>query len=477
VRVTPDTAIAKAWSSDEDPLAAGGSSSTDEGISRPFIAITWRKWSDPTPAFPNDPIPKKFSKYAASLPQQSCIIEQSRVTDMCSFRQLLVPPFAILAAMLILAGCSSLPRTPYTASDAVSATVLDLGELRRYADEPASTFKTNVSSRTGPLSYLALSGGGADGAYGAGVLNGWTAAGTRPEFSVVSGVSTGALIAPFAFLGPAYDATLRDIYTSGIAESLLNTPNIVHALFGSGLFGNTKLRELVARYVGQDMLAAIAAENAKGRELFVVTTNLDTQRTVIWDMGRIAKIGSPQALDLFRDVLAASASIPVVFPPMLIDAEANGHRFQEMHVDGGVTAPVLTLPEAFLLRNGAFARGLRMNIYVLINDKVERDFQLVPNSTIDIAARASASVMKTQIRSVLYETYDFTRRNNVGFNLTYIDKDMPSPGSFGFETSYMRSLYQYGYDKAKIGAFWAKAPPSDDFLQNGVRYRRSATLQ
>jgi predicted acylesterase/phospholipase RssA len=397
---------------------------------------------------------------------------------MCSRPQLLVPAFALLTAVFILAGCSSLPRTPYTVSDAASSRALDLGELRRYADEPASTFlKTNAGYRTGPLSYLALSGGGADGAYGAGVLNGWTAAGTRPEFSAVSGVSTGALIAPFAFLGPGYDATLRDVYTSGVAESLLDTPSIVHALFGSGLFGNTHLRELVARYIGRDMLAAIAAENARGRRLLIVTTNLDTQRTVIWDMGRIAAIGSPQALDLFRDVLAASASLPVVFPPMLIDAEANGHRFQEMHVDGGVTAPVLTLPEAFLLRNGAFDRGPRMNIYVLINDKVERDFQLVRNSTIDIAARTSASITKTQIRSVLYETYDFARRHNFGFNLTYIDKDTPSPGSFGFETGYMRSLYQYGFDKAKAGNFWAKAPPSDDSLQSGFRYRRSATLQ
>src|ERR1700736_1693124 len=392
----------------------------------------------------------------------------------CSFRQLPVQRFALLAAVFILAGCSSLPRTPYTASDAAASAVLDLGELRRYADEPASMFlKTDVSSRTGPLSYLALSGGGADGAFGAGVLNGWTAAGTRPRFAVVSGVSTGALIAPFAFLGPAYDATLRDVYTSGVAESLLETPSIVHALFGSGLFGNTHLRELVARYIGQDMLGAIAAEHARGRRLLIVTTNLDTQRTVIWDMGRIAAIGSTQALDLFRDVLAASASIPVVFPPMLIDGEANGRRFQEMHVDGGVTAPVLTLPEAFLLRNGAPDGGLRMNIYILVNNKVERDFQLVPNSTIDIAARASASVTKTQIRSILYGTSDFARCNSFGFNLTYIDRDFPSPGSSGFETTYMRSLYQYGYDKAKTGEFWAKAPPPDDCLLNGFHFQRS----
>src|SRR5260221_5151254 len=383
----------------------------NESMSRPSIKPTWRKWNDPAPASPDDPTSKIFSNYAASLPSQSCVVEQSQVTVMCSFRQLLVVPFAILAVMLVLAGCSSLPRTPYAASDAASSTVLDLGALRRYADEPASTFlKTNVSFRAGPLSYRALSGRGADGAYGAGVLNGWSAAGTRPEFSVVSGVSTGALIAPFAFLGPAYDAALRDVYTSGIAESLLSTPSIVRAIFGSGLFVNTHLRELVARYVDQDMLETIAAENAKGRKLLVITTNLDTQRTVIWDMGRIAALRSTQALSLFRDVLAASASIPVVFPPMQINAEANGRRFQEMHVDGGVTAPVLTLPDAFLLRNGAFAKGVRMNIFILINNKVERDFQLVPNNTIDIAARASASVMKTQIRSVLYETYDFARR-------------------------------------------------------------------
>jgi hypothetical protein len=191
-----------------------------------------------------------------------------------------------LFALLALAGCGSAPRIQYRAADAMSSRVLNLDELRRYADEPASAFHSDmaVSFRAGPLSYLALSGGGADGAYGAGVLNGWTAQGTRPEFSVVSGVSTGALIAPFAFLGAAYDATLRDVYTSGIAESLLDTPNFLNALFGSGLFGNTRFRELVARYVDQDMLAAIAAEQAKGRRLFIVTTNLDTQRTVIWDM-------------------------------------------------------------------------------------------------------------------------------------------------------------------------------------------------
>jgi predicted patatin/cPLA2 family phospholipase len=269
------------------------------------------------------------------------VVVRAGLAAMSSFRGLPICRWFVLAALLALCGCASISRIQYGAADAMSSRVLNLNELRRYADEPASTFHDEMPGkfRSGPLSYLALSGGGADGAYGAGVLNGWTAQGTRPEFSVVSGVSTGALIAPFAFLGAAYDATLRDVYTSGIAESILDAPNFLNALFGSGLFGNTRLRELVARYVNQDMLAAIAVEHVKGKRLFIVTTNLDTQRTVIWDMGRIASLRSPQAVNLFRDVLAASASIPVVFPPMLIDAEANGNRFQEMHVDGGVTAP------------------------------------------------------------------------------------------------------------------------------------------
>jgi predicted patatin/cPLA2 family phospholipase len=341
--------------------------------------------------------------------------------------------------------------------------VLDLRELPRYADEPPSSFlnearaKFTVGGRA--PSYLALSGGGADGAYGAGVLNGWTAAGTRPEFSVVSGVSTGALIAPFAFLGPAYDVPLREIYTSGIAESLVDQSNILGVVFGSGLFGNARLRELIGRYVDQNMLAAIAAEYKRGRDLYIVTTNLDSQRTVIWNMSRMAAIGSPEALALFRDVVAASASIPVAFPPVLIGAEANGHRFEEMHVDGGVTAPILTLPEAFLLRTASFGHGQRMTMYVLINERIEREFEVVPNGTLEVAARASASIVKTQLRSVLYETFAFSRRSNIGFKLTYIGREVSPSGSLEFRTSYMRALYQYGYNKAKGGAFWESAPP------------------
>ena len=365
----------------------------------------------------------------------------------------------ILTCTLALAGCTSLPRTPYTAAEASTSRVLDIDGLRRYADEPVTKFSFDKDTSTASKSYLALSGGGADGAYGVGVLNGWSAAGTRPNFSVVSGVSTGGLIAPFAFLGRQYDDTLKDVYTSGIAESLLNDPSIMRVLFGSGLFGNTRLRELVARYVGPEIMAQVARENAKGRRLLIVTTDLDTQRTAIWNMGKIAEVGTPEALKLFRDVMAASASIPLVFPPIMIDAEGQGRRFQEMHVDGGVTAPVLTLPEALLFQGSRLPGSARMDIYILVNKKIERNFELVSNSTIDVASRSLSAITQSQTRSIIFSTYDFAKRNRLGFHLSYIARDYPAPPSEGFDTGYMRALYQYGYEKAASGQAWTSALP------------------
>jgi predicted patatin/cPLA2 family phospholipase len=363
---------------------------------------------------------------------------------------------------LTIAGCASLPRTPYSAADGAQARILDLADLRRYADEPAWRFQSlrDQASPRGPLTYLALSGGGADGAYGAGVLSGWSETGTRPSFSIVSGVSTGALIAPFAFLGPRYDRTLRDVYTSGVAETLLESPNPLNAIFGSGLFGNRNLRGLVAKYIDAQFVSEVAAEYAKGRRLLIVTTNIDSQRAAIWDMGRIASLQTTESLNLFRDVVTASASLPVVFPPILINAEANGRQFQEMHIDGGVTSPVLTLPEAYLLRNASFSKGERLQIYILINNKVDREFHLTDNKTVDIAGRSSSTMVKGLTRSTIASTYEFARRSKFGFSLTYIGDERPiSPP--GFETAYMRDLFQYGYDKARSNRAWSHAPPAD----------------
>jgi predicted acylesterase/phospholipase RssA len=311
-----------------------------------------------------------------------------------------------------------------------------------------------------PFTFLALSGGGGGGAYGAGILNGWTQSGTRPEFTVTSGVSTGALIAPFAFLGPNYDATLKEIYTSGEAEGLLRDPDPVGVLFGAGLYGRGRLRRLVERYLDDNMLRAIAKEDQKGRRLLVVTTDLDTQRAVIWDMGAIAANGGPNAFKLFRDVLAASASIPVLFSPQLIDVEANGRQFQEMHVDGTLSTPLLALPDAFRFGDKTIvSQGARPILYVIVDNRLDPSFEVVPQRTEAIATRSFGAINRAYTQAVLAHAYDFACRRRFGFNLTYIGNDMPESGGTGFETEHMRQLYRYGYDRARSGSFWETKPP------------------
>ena len=374
----------------------------------------------------------------------------------------------LMLGALILAGCSTAPRIPYTAADETAEVILNMADVRVFADVPAPQFRQVVCANLNLFAapghaatptYLALSGGGADGAYGAGVLSGWTASGTRPEFTIVSGVSTGAMIAPFAFLGPSYDGALSQLYTSGVAESLFASPRPLDMLFGSGLFGNQRLRELVAQYVDQPTLARIAFEYAKGRCLAVATTDLDAQRVVVWNIGRIASYGSPAALDLFRDVLTASASSPVIFPPVFIDAQVNGRAIQEMHVDGAVTAPVFTLPAAFLLSNARPEGKLQLTVYVLINSDIDPAFRVVPNRTADIAGQTVSTMIKDRFQSVIFRTYEFAQENRLGFNLTYIDEAGLDCG-VGFDTACMRRLYEYGFEKARSGRFWQTEPPS-----------------
>ena len=206
-----------------------------------------------------------------------------------------------------------------------------------------------------------ISGGGDWGAFGAGVLKGWgnvTGDLARPQFDVVTGVSTGALIAPFAFLGRAYDSQLAGLFTSYGADQIYES-NILSGIFGGKALANSKpLAKLIETYVDASFLRRVAEERTKGRFLLVGTTNLDAQRPVYWDMGKIAQKGDNQALELFRHVLLASASIPGIFPPVLVQVEAGGQVYQEMHVDGGTTREVFfTIADFSVHRAPAAAPG------------------------------------------------------------------------------------------------------------------------
>jgi len=375
---------------------------------------------------------------------------------------------ALLLVMLVLAGCSSLPRTQFTARDQGAAQIPGIPGARFWADSSAEELRVAMHLRplqayarqVGAMNMLALSGGAADGAFGAGVLTGMSATGKRPHFAFVSGVSAGALIAPLAFLGPDYDQLLTDAFTDGRAEPL--GEGGVFSLLFSAEQRRAALYDLVASIVDERMLAAIAAEHARGRRLVVVTTNLDAQRPVVWDLGLIATSRHPDAVKLFRDVLVASASIPGAFAPTLIEVQAGGRTFAELHVDGGAATQVFTVPESVIAAGGlgAAATGsVPSRFYILMNNRLTPDFAVVQGSALPVLGRSLSSLIKTHARLTLVATQEFARSQGIGFNLTYIGDDFPREPESSFATSYMRSVYSYGYRKATVGKLWETTIP------------------
>ena len=312
-----------------------------------------------------------------------------------------------------------------------------------------------------PVDFLAISGGGDKGAFTAGLLNGWTATGTRPEFKLVTGISTGALIAPFAFLGPSYDATLKEVYTTITPKDVSNPRNIFSGVFGDAMADNAPLWQLTRKSVNEELLKLIAAEYAKGRFLLVATADLDARRPIIWDMGKIATYGGPKALDLFVSVMIASASIPVGFPPVMIDVEADGTPYQEMHVDGGIMAQVFAYPVGLSAKKMATATGTTRDrrLYVIRNARLDPDWADVERNTMSIGARSVTSLIHSQGVGDLYRIYAATERDGVDFNLAFIPPTFDAPHKEEFDNAYMRALYGEGYEMGAKGYPWLKTPP------------------
>jgi hypothetical protein len=314
------------------------------------------------------------------------------------------------------------------------------------------------------VSFLAISGGGADGAFGAGVLAGWTARGNRPEFDLVTGVSTGALTAPFAFLGPRYDDALKKVFTESTTSDIAIARPVRGLLGGESLASNAPLAKVVAFYVNDAFLKEVAAEYMKGRRLLIGTTNLDAQRPVVWDMGKIAASGHPEAIELFRKILLASAAIPAVFPPGFVEVAANGTVYEEMHVDGGATREVFLLPTQILAKNVDATLNVKpiRRSYIIRNGRVGPEWKAVKPRTLSIAGRSISTLIKNQGIGDLYELYAFTKRNAVDYNLIYIPSSFADTSTQAFDPVYMTKLYDLGYQMASNGNSWKKVPPRWD---------------
>jgi predicted acylesterase/phospholipase RssA len=309
--------------------------------------------------------------------------------------------------------------------------------------------------------FLAISGGGDNGAFAAGLLNGWTVAGNRPQFKLVTGISTGALIAPFAFLGPEYDTKLKEFYTTISAEDVMEKRNILAAVTSDAMADNLPLWEQLEKHINRQLLDAIAVEYDKGRLLLVATADLDARNAIIWNMTKIAASQDPKALKLFRAIIIASAAIPGLFPPVMIDVEANGQRHQEMHVDGGTMAQVFVYPPSMNL--GDIGRKARIErkrrLYIIRNSRLDPDWASVERKTISIAQRAISSLIQTQGIGDLYQIYLIAQRDNVDYNLAYIPVSFNVPKKEDFDTEYMQQLFDVGYKMAAKGYPWQKMPP------------------
>jgi predicted patatin/cPLA2 family phospholipase len=391
--------------------------------------------------------------------------------DRRTFVLWLLAAFASLAA----AACAPLNRSDAVPVDVEErATIPGMPGIRYWADgdpsdmirdahesivrERAYLASTGNQGSLPPADFLAISGGGENGAFGAGLLIGWTAVGTRPTFKGVTGISTGALTAPFAFLGRAYDEKLREVYTSITAEDVLESRGLlVGAFFDDAMADNAPLRKTVAKYFDQSVLDAIAVEHRKGRILLIGTTNLDARRPVIWNIGKIAASGQPGALELVQKILVASAAIPGAFPPMMIDVDVDGKRYQEMHVDGGASAQVFLYPPGLNVRSSGVVRERRL--YVIRNARLDPDWAQVDRATMTIASRAISSLIQTQGVGDLYRIYLTAQRDGFDFNLAYIPKSFTRTLKEPFETAYMNALFKVGYDMAAKGYPWVKAPP------------------
>ncbi len=386
-----------------------------------------------------------------------------------------------VAIVIAASGCGTLPRNAVPVDRIRDAEVPGFAGVRAWSGQISEDFQADFiqsirderhgefpTNENGIPIYqgLALSGGGSNGAFGAGFLYGWSKTGTRPDFKLVTGISTGALIAPFAYLGSDFDEELKLLYTTITAENILQKLSIFTILFKSESLATTDpLQQLVEQHIREDTLRAVADRHDRGHRLYIGTTHMDAQRLIVWNMGLIAQQQSSKALDLFRKVMVASASIPVAFPPVFIEVEIDGKSFDEMHVDGGTLTQVFfysgTLDIAAGRREiyGDEIQSTGGGIYIIRNGQLQPKPVQVGRNLAEISGRAISSMIKTSAVGDLYRIYAFTNRDDIGFFYTDIPDDYEPQSTELFDQAEMNRLFEVGYQLAMSGNPWRITPP------------------
>ena len=328
-----------------------------------------------------------------------------------------------------------------------------------------------------PYHFLALSTGGLNGAFGVGVLKGWSESGTRPSFDAVTGISTGALMATFAFLGPQYDDFLRETIVGSKRREFLRRRSILAVVPGGSFYTSNRLSRMIEKAITPKILCEVAAAHREGRRLYVATTNLDTRKLVIWDMGAIASRGTLQSDALYRDIILASSSIPLAFPPVRLEVEIDGVRYDELHVDGGVSDELFF--RSFMVGDRNRAAGVQgamapigSTLHVINNGKLFPDPSCVRNFY-EIVNASFKSVLAHKSRDELHRIYLTCLQTGVEFRSTEVPENLNvASSSLSLSEEDQQLLYETGrrFGPAAMngGEGWRDAPPGSDPEKQGV---------
>lgn len=321
------------------------------------------------------------------------------------------------------------------------------------------------AARGKAIDVLALSGGGSIGAFGAGVIKGWTESGKRPTFDVVTGVSTGGLIASFAFLGADWDGKLEEFYTQTENSEIYQRRGL-RGLLGDGLLDTAPLRQQIEGVVDARFLDAVADAHRRGRRLYVATTDLDAGEAVVWDMGGIAASENPNKLQLYRDVLVASAAVPGLFRPVYVRSQSEPDRMR-MHVDGGVKTPVLL--RSFMIAG----KQKQKTVWMLLNGalKLRAEGAQVKATLPSISMRSISELLRGLTYKTVYQSYVATRQAGADYRLLFLPDEEKEPSAFDFEPDTMRKLFEIGRHLGANPANWRTEPPR---LEQFERLKRTA---
>ncbi|GAA6164367.1 patatin-like phospholipase family protein [Pelagimonas sp. KU-00592-HH] len=331
----------------------------------------------------------------------------------------------------------------------------DFRELIKYYEAKSGQWP---NGRDG-LNILALSGGGQDGAFGAGVLHGWSQSGKRPEFDMVTGISTGALIAPFAFLGPEYDDRLKELYTETSTQDIANF-DVAGAVFGSGYLASTKpMANAIREHLTPEVLRAVAEESRKGRSLLIGTTNIDAERPVLWDIGAIAEQETPEAYQLIRRVVQASASIPIAFEPVRIPVRLGDIERTELHVDGGLTREIFVYPAALDMRRvlrRVGASGHNNTIWLLHNKRLEKRYAAQDTRLLKMGERTFEMLIRSQSLGNIDTILSLAARDGFRAHLLSIPASFEAKPREAFDRVYMGELFDLGAKYGRDPGSWRR---------------------